>query len=277
MHTLHQTTNRSGIARIVAARLEESLPGLQAQWAAAAPFGHAVLDDLLPPELAQELHSRLPDAGTLMLRQSEKERKRVGVALERYDPLMAEILYAFQEPAVVQAFNAITGRADLTPDPSLYGSGISEMLQGDFLLPHLDNSHDGDGSRYRVLNALYYITPGWPEDGGGALELWDEAMHTRKEIHARFNRLVLMETHRRSVHSVSEVKVKDGRRSCISNYYFSAVPAGGEGYIHRTTFFPRPEHGWAKKARLRLEAKLKNAAGRLIGNDRTRVRHRRGE
>ena len=32
------------------------------------------------------------------------------------------------------------------------------MPQGNYLKPHLDNSHDRDRKRYRVLNLLYYVT-----------------------------------------------------------------------------------------------------------------------
>src|SRR5690349_76169 len=118
-----------------------------------------------------------------MLRESIKERKRVGIKVEDYAPEMAAILFAFQQPEVVEAVAVITEQEQLTADASLYGSGISLMLEGDFLLPHLDNSHDGDGKLYRVLNLLYYVTPEWPVDGGGNLELWDKGMEDRKEVH----------------------------------------------------------------------------------------------
>jgi len=118
-----------------------------------------------------------------MLRDTEKERKRVGIALEDYNPLMKAILFAFQDSEVIKAVAEITGLQGLEADESLYGSGISMMLEGDFLMPHLDNSHDGDGNKYRVINTLYYISPDWPEDKGGNLELWDKTMHERLELH----------------------------------------------------------------------------------------------
>lgn len=267
--------DRKVLAEFITERISAILPQLQEEWKTSRPFGNVIIDNLLPPELARQLNSLLPDASLLMLRQSAKERKRVGVQLEKYAPEVGEILFAFQDEKVIAFLNLITGFETLQPDPSLYGSGISEMLEGDFLLPHLDNSHDGDSKMYRVLNALYYITPDWPENAGGNLELWNNAITDKLEIHARFNRLVLMETHTDSIHSVSKVTLSNGRRSCVSNYYFSPVPVTSRPYIHRTTFFARPEDGILKKIKLAAEGKLKNFFGKVLKNNTGSNRHRR--
>jgi Rps23 Pro-64 3,4-dihydroxylase Tpa1-like proline 4-hydroxylase len=188
---------------------------------------------------------------------------------------MSAILFAFQAPEVIEAVTEITGLAGMQADASLYGSGISQMLEGDFLLPHLDNSHDGDGRLYRVLNLLYYVTPDWPENGGGNLELWDKSMKERLEIHARFNRLVLMETHTESVHSVSRVTMPGGMRACISNYYFSPQPANHKQHIHKTTFFARPEDSAVKKLQLGIEGGAKKILSRFLRNNTSKTKHRR--
>ena len=199
----------------------------------------------------------------------------MGIKVEDYAPEMAAILFAFHDTSVIEVVVEITGLTGLTADASLYGSGISQMMEGDFLLPHLDNSHDGDGKLYRVLNLLYYITPAWPQDMGGNLELWDKPMKRRKEVHAAFNRLVLMETHTESVHSVTKVIQPDGVRACISNYYFSAEPANHKAHIHKTTFFARPEDGAVKKLQLGLEGSAKKILSRFMRNDKSKTKHRR--
>jgi Rps23 Pro-64 3,4-dihydroxylase Tpa1-like proline 4-hydroxylase len=259
----------------IAAQLRANTATLRAKWEGSSPVRHCYLDDLLPEQTARQIYASLPDPQTLMLRESIKERKRVGIKLEDYAPEMAAILFAFHDNAVIEAVAAITGLQGLTADASLYGSGISQMMEGDFLLPHLDNSHDGDGKLYRVLNLLYYITPDWPEDQGGNLELWDKPMKVRKEVHARFNRLVLMETHTESVHSVTRVTLPNGVRACISNYYFSSEPANHKQHIHKTTFFARPEDSAVKKLQLAAEGKAKNFLARFIGNDTSKTKHRR--
>ena len=129
----------------------------------------------------------------------------------------------------------------MKPDDHLYAGGISLMAQGNFLNPHLDNSHDKDRGLYRVLNLLYYVTPDWSHEQGGNLELWDQGpKEPQREITSQFNRLALMATHEKSWHSVSEVTV-DRARCCVSNYYFSAQPLEDHEYFHVTSFRGRPE------------------------------------
>ncbi len=265
---------RQELSAHIAEQLKANKDTLRTYWQQSGPVRHFHLDDLLPASWAADCFRALPAAEKLIERHTVKEHKHVGVDIDSYNPLVGDILLAFQDVAVVNIVSEITGVKDLLADGSLYGSGISMMMQGDFLLPHLDNSHDGDGKLYRVLNALYYITPDWPEDNGGNLELWDGDMAERQEIHARFNRLVMMETNTHSIHSVNKV-LRPGTRACISNYYFSARPVGEPAYIHKTTFYARPEDDLFKKVALSVEGKAKNFLSRFVSNKATGTRHRR--
>jgi Rps23 Pro-64 3,4-dihydroxylase Tpa1-like proline 4-hydroxylase len=265
---------RQQLADHIADQLTLHKDALRAYWQASAPVRHFYLDGLLPEQWATDCYNALPNADTLMLRSSVKEHKHVGIDTDHYHPLAGDILFAFHDPKVSGIVSEITGIPDLIADGSLYGSGISLMLKDDFLLPHLDNSHDGDGQAYRVLNALYYITPGWPENNGGNLELWDKNVKERKELHARFNRLIMMETNTGSVHSVNKV-LHDGVRACVSNYYFAAKPVSERGYVHKTTFFARPEDDIIKKVRLTVEGKTKNFLSKFLNNKTVGTKHRR--
>lgn len=258
----------------MAARLEQEQERLQTDWLSSRPVRHFYVDDLLPEAWAQACYDALPDTGQLLFRNTEKERKHVGVALEQYHTLMKEILFSFQDSRVMAAVEAITGIKDLRKDESLYGSGISVMEPGAFLMPHLDNSHDGDSRLYRVINTLYYITPAWPENKGGNLELWDSSMKEYKEIHSRFNRLAVMETHTASIHGVNKV-IHDGARACISNYYFAAEPVTSKPYTHKTTFYARPEDSTLKKIKFRMEGQAKNFLSKFLDNTATKTKHRR--
>jgi hypothetical protein len=116
------------------------------------------------------------------------------------------------------------------------------MAPGHFLNPHIDNSHDRLRQRYRVLNLLYYASPDWSEENGGNLELWPDGPKGRPvKITSKFNRLVVMLTHRGSWHSVSRNRASEDR-CCVSNYYFSKhPPIGDTDYFHVTSFRGRPE------------------------------------
>jgi Rps23 Pro-64 3,4-dihydroxylase Tpa1-like proline 4-hydroxylase len=116
------------------------------------------------------------------------------------------------------------------------------MAYKQFLNPHLDNSHDKDRNQWRVLNLLYYVSPNWEESYGANLELWPNGLNKKQiTIHSKFNRLVVMATHNKSIHSVSEVNF-DGFRCCVSNYYFSKKPLKNTDSFHVTSFRGRPEN-----------------------------------
>jgi len=256
------TWSRTEIAAHVADRLTAERDRLRAQWQASAPVAHFVLDDLVPEAAALELAATFPDPATLMRRNTWRERKRVGVQVADYAPIVREFLYAFQDPAVCRAVEAITDVRGLEPDPTLYASGISTMLPGDFLRPHLDNSHDGDHRLYRALNVLFYPAPGWRPEWGGNLEVWDAHVRHPTTISSSFNRLVVMATHPTSWHSVGRV-LGPSPRLCVSNYYFTADAPGGTDYTHVTTFAGRPEEPLLR-AFMRVDAFALNLLGRLF-------------
>jgi Rps23 Pro-64 3,4-dihydroxylase Tpa1-like proline 4-hydroxylase len=232
---------RSDYARLIAQRLEAQQAALTADWNAPGQVRTFVLDDLLPVDAAREIHQAFPAPAQMMKKHSLRESKYVAAQLDRHPPVLEEITFAFQDPRVMALFSAITGVTDLLPDPRLYAGGISTMVKDGFLNPHLDNSHDGQQKHYRVLNTLYYVTPDWREDDGGSLELWDQGPRGQpRRITSRFNRLVMMETNRRSWHSVTPVRV-DGRRTCVSNYFFREKSLEGSDYFHATSFRGRPE------------------------------------
>jgi Rps23 Pro-64 3,4-dihydroxylase Tpa1-like proline 4-hydroxylase len=225
------------IGRSIRAREGE----LARQWGATAPINHFVLDDVLPAAWAEAVRSAFPDAGSMAVRRSLRELKCVAVQMNQYDRLLEEAIYAFQAPDIVAAVERITGLEALEPDELLYAGGISLMAPGHFLNPHIDNSHDKFRRRYRILNLLYYVSPHWPEDRGGNLELWPDGVRGRPvTVVSRFNRLVVMITHRHSWHSVSRNRA-EADRCCVSNYFFSAKPIGDDDYYHVTEFRGRPE------------------------------------
>lgn len=137
------------------------------------------------------------------------------------------------------------------------------MAKDHFLNPHLDNSHDKERERYRVLNLLYYVSEDWGMKDGGNLELWPQGSNESQiTVESRFNRLAVMITNSQSWHSVSPVKAN--RLRCrVSNYYFSKHPAEGKGYFHITTFRGRPEQ-LLRDAALRIDSALRMGVRKLF-------------
>jgi len=205
-------------------------------------IGHLWLDDLLPNEIAENIAKVFPEPNQMVLKKSIRENKYIAAQMDLYNPLLEEIIYAFQDRRVVEVIGEICNVKHPIPDEFLYAGGISLMGKKQFLNPHLDNSHDKDRNLWRVLNLLYYVTPNWKEEYGGNLELWPNGLdHKPITIHSKFNRLAIMETHNNSLHSVSPV-VFEGYRRCVSNYYFSDAPLLVSDSFHVTSFRGRPEN-----------------------------------
>ncbi|MEZ4802160.1 MAG: 2OG-Fe(II) oxygenase [Gelidibacter sp.] len=204
-------------------------------------IGYFYIDDLLPETLAQKCYELFPDKSEMRCLKSMREYKHVSAQMNKHHPFLEAVIYAFQAPKIVELIGDICGINSLYADGSLYAGGLSLMAKDNFLNPHLDNSHDAERERWRVLNLLYYVTPDWKKENGGHLELWPNG--PKKDpvlIESKFNRLVVMATHDRSWHSVNQVTV-DGSRCCISNYYFSDEPLKNTDRFHVTKFRGRPE------------------------------------
>ncbi|OKH53137.1 2OG-Fe(II) oxygenase [Calothrix sp. HK-06] len=232
---------RDEYAQIIASQLQKNQDKLRKQFKLEGKINSCYLDSLLDENDVREIYTAFPPKQEMLLLKDLREYKYVGIQIDKYHPTLSEIIYAFQDPKVVNIVSEITGFTELFADEYLYAGGFSLMDNGCFLNPHLDNSHDKDRDKYRVLNLLYYVTPNWQEEYGGNLEIWDGGLKQPcRTIHSKFNRLVIMATNTKSLHSVSKIN-HQGQRCCVSNYYFSNQPVENHEYFHVTSFRGRPE------------------------------------
>jgi len=236
-------TNQEKLTVLIFEKIKVSADSIRKQWK--HPQGtktrHFIIDDMLGPILCNEIYNAYPkDGNGFFNRSTFREKKSTSADLSKYDKLLSDITYAFQDKRVVDLISKILALKKIEPDPLLYAGGLSMMFRGDFLNPHIDNSHDRDRKRYRRLNLLYYVSPDWKVQNGGNFELWDEKRLKPKTIVAKFDRLVVMETNKTSWHSVSRV-LERRPRCCVSNYYFSELSPDTSKYFHVTSFSGRPE------------------------------------
>lgn len=253
------TISRASLSDFLYERILSQKSSLISQYKSSqSEIGYFYLDDVLPKDIALLIYNSFPSKEETILKKSLREFKRVAVQMDRYNPILEEIIYAFQDTRIVKIIGEITNIKNPFPDENLYAGGISIMEEYNYLNPHLDNSHDKDRNKWRVLNLLYYVTPNWEEKYGGNLELWPNGLgNTSVTIHSKFNRLVIMATHNASWHSVSPVTY-DGVRCCVSNYYFSDSPIRESDRFHVTSFRGRPGQYCIDKilqvdSRLRME------------------------
>ncbi len=209
------------ISRIVVTRLRSDEKRLKEVF---NQPGHNIrccwLDNLLPSEILDEAFAGLPEPRTMLRRQSLKECKYVSAALDQLSPAIRTLIAAFNDQEIADVAAALMGGSRLEIDPCFYNGGITMMMPGDFMSPHLDNSHNYDRTQRRAAVLLYYISPPWRAGYGGALELWDDGLGTKPRVIAHEpNRLVILETTEHSWHAVQPVTGPQPRINLTTYYY----------------------------------------------------------
>ncbi len=219
---------------LIAQRLSEAREELKKQFFSAHPIKvarHFALDNLLPTEIAASIYANFPKPSQMKVLSNFSQLKLRYSHLKNTAKLVQDINSAFQDPRIVAAIEDITEIKNQIPDPSRFAGGISMLLKGYYINPHVDNSHDVDKKVYRTVNVLYYVSPNWRLENGGNYELWDNAVKNNIVVPCFFNRLLVMETNRTSWHSVNKV-LCDAPRCCVFNYYFSSQSPEGKEYLN---------------------------------------------
>ena len=255
--------NRQEYSRLISNRLENQKNYSKDFFENSGKIKYFYVDNLLPVDLVKEIYNSFPKKEDMILKKSIREFKYIAAQMDLYNPILEEIIYAFQQENVLKIISEITNIKNLVPDENLYAGGISLMSKGCFLNPHIDNSHDRFRKSYRAFNLLYYVTPEWKNINGGNFELWPNGINGKEiMITSSFNRLVVMATDRTSLHSVNEVKL-DVNRCCISNYYFSPISVEQESYYHSTSFLGRPDQK-LRSLILTFDANLRTFARNML-------------
>jgi hypothetical protein len=259
------------LTRLLVERLESQAAELKAQFDApgAGRIRCCWLDDVLPGDLVVAAHRELPRLCDMVRRRNMKERKFVSANLDALSGPIRDLVRAFAQQPLADVVAKIMGAAVLEPDPHLYNGGITAMLPGDFMCPHLDNSHDYGRVRRREVVLLYYFSPFWNAGYGGDLELWDQ-LHgaSGRVIEFRPNRLVIMETTSRSWHSIRPIGGPIPRASLTTYFY---APTTEKAPLRLTRFASWPGQP-VRRMLFTGEFHMRSLTARLTGI-RTANRH----
>ena len=177
----------------------------RAEFAAAAPFPHVVLDGFLRPEIAAAVHREFDGiTGGWTYLHHVNEKKRILGDVDRMGAATRALVEELGSAAFVRALETLTGLDGLRPDPALDGAGLAEMDAGGFLNVHRDFlAHTTRASWSRQVNLLVFLNPEWPPDYGGDLELWDASVSACvRSIAPVMNRCVIFRTGETSFHGV---------------------------------------------------------------------------
>lgn len=226
------------------ASVGETGRALSAGYNSAEPFPHIVIDDFLPTPILDLCLSEFCEEGQEggVSYNLPQERRKREYQPEKMSQRARQLFYAFNSKPFVTVVQNITGLNGLIPDPYFLGGGFHELEQGGHLGVHADFNHHKLMNVERRVNVLIYLNPGWRDEYGGQLELWNEKMTaSAKSIVPMLNRCVIFNTTSTSYHgNPNPVNHPNHRsRKSIALYYYSATWDRSKR-SHTTKFRVRP-------------------------------------
>ena len=144
----------------------------------ADPFPHGVYDDFLPEALARRLADEFPEPDSMewVVRDNADNLRMYQHDETKIPPLYREILRELNSRQFLLFLETLTGIDNLLPDPYFIGGGIHLSGRDGFLNIHADFNWHHKLQAHRRVNALIYLSDGWKEEWGGALEFWSRDM-----------------------------------------------------------------------------------------------------
>ena len=229
-----------------AAQYAELGARLRQEYSAARPFPHVVIDDFLPPEIADRALEEFPAPGDI-----DWIRFRHGGALKlgsrhelQFPDFIRDLLYQLNSSVFLQFLESLTGIRGLITDPHFEGGGLHQIEPGGFVKVHADFNIHPSLRLDRRLNLLLYLNKDWKEEYGGHLELWNPAMsHCEKRILPVFNRCVIFSISDKAFHGHPEpLTCPEGmsRKSLALFYYTNGRPQDEQSAPHSSLYQYRP-------------------------------------
>jgi hypothetical protein len=200
------------LAGIDLARLADV--ALAAEWRAARPFPHVVVDGLVTEEARGTLIEALADEPASVIRDEIFEMMASAVTVE--DARLRRFHAALESAEVLAAIEALSGKRVKRADMRAFA-----YEAGHYLLPHTDHQEDVG----RAVAYAFYLDA-TPDLEGGELALFETATvggeiveaRESKVIAPRANRLVLFEVSPASLHEVREVT--RGMRLSLAGWFY---------------------------------------------------------
>lgn len=225
-------------------RIKEKGLELTAQFKAATPYPHIVIEDFLPPETLEMCLEQFPGAPEkdAVLIDFPQERLKSSFHPDYLTSQIRSLFYSFNSKPFIRFLENLTGIKGLIPDPYFMGAGFHEIKNGGHLSVHADFNHHKPMNLERRVNVLIYLNKDWKDEYGGQLELWDDDMKAcEKSVLPVFNRCVVFNTTSTSNHGNPNVinHPQGIPRRSIALYYYTSTWAE-EKREHSTKFRSRP-------------------------------------
>ncbi len=236
------------------------LPVLSRQYQNNDPVPHLLLTNFLNPHVAQAVAEEFPASNTTAWIQykHQNENKQGMTKRELFPRDLGEVADELNSPEFVAWLSVLTGIPGLQADPNLEGGGLHQSGPGGFLNVHTDFSHHHYHKNWRRrINLILYLNPGWREEWGGSIELWEPTMHhCVAKYPPLLNHALIFNTNDKSFHGFPEpLTCPEGNsRKSLAFYYYTAE-LERKFTPHSTDYRGRPNDGAGKKALIWLDKK----------------------
>jgi len=213
---------------------KDNAAGYQAQ----KPFPHTYFDFFLDLPSYIATHFPYDDApGWTVHDHNHANRKFLG-DITKYDDVFRTFAMEVNSRSFLLFLETLTGIKHLLPDPYFIGGGAMTAGPGDKLDMHVDFNWHYGLHLHRRVNALFYLTPHWMKDWGGALRLEDENHDYAKEYDPFFGRVVIFSTNENSWHGQPKpITSPPGiLRRCFSAFYYTATSPADLANPHLTKY-----------------------------------------
>lgn len=215
------------------------------EYAQAAPFPHAIIDNFARPEVMQAVLEEFEVASASWAEMNDQfQCKFAANRTLEMGPATRALIQFLNGQEIIGFLEELTGIKGLIPDPQLAGGGMHELRQGGFLNVHADFNYQKSLKLDRRINLLLYLNKDWDASWGGNISLWDRtAKNQIKSYTPDFNRCAIFNTNDWSFHGNPEpisAPLGRARRSIAMYYYTNGRPEGEVSAEHMTIFKKRP-------------------------------------
>jgi Rps23 Pro-64 3,4-dihydroxylase Tpa1-like proline 4-hydroxylase len=135
--------------------------------------------------------------------------------------MIGELLTGMQGEKILSFCKKIFHFEELYGDPNFDGGGLTITNKGGFLRYHADFPYSNLANRYRVINAILYLST--RDIQGGNLHLIDYDSGTvEASIQPKFGTIAIFPTSKYTQHGVS--RILEGTRVGINAYFYANAP-----------------------------------------------------
>ena len=100
---------RTYLADLILDKLSLHKEELKKEFNQIGRINSCIIDNLLPEVIVKEIYDAFPSPQDMASHKSLRENKRIAAQMDLYNPLLEEVVFAFQDERIVKIVEQITG------------------------------------------------------------------------------------------------------------------------------------------------------------------------